>query len=67
MVAGKPCASASAVRIRPRSLAFLDYATITIEADIVEGRCIAWYVPGLARRLTSVHKAPHRAFSFQAI
>jgi hypothetical protein len=28
--------------------AFLDYAAIAIEADIVEGRRIAWYVSGLA-------------------
>jgi hypothetical protein len=45
----------------------LDYAAITIEADLVEGRRIAWYVPGLARRLASVRKPSHHAFSFQAI
>jgi hypothetical protein len=45
----------------------LDYAAITIEADIVEGRRIALHVSGLARRLASVRKPPHHAFSFQAI
>ena len=60
-------ASASAVRMRPAQLAFLDHAAIAIEADIVEGRRIAWYVSGLARRLASVRKPPHRAFSFQTI
>jgi hypothetical protein len=48
-------------------LTFLDCAAITIEADIVEGRRIAWCVSGLARRLASVRKPPHHAFGFQAI
>jgi hypothetical protein len=45
-------------------LTFLDCAAITIEADIVEGRRIAWCVSGLARRLASVRKPPHHAFGF---